>query len=470
MNALRNGGSAAVPVRTRQEGLAPQRELFLRQQLPRALAVPVRRFSSFLETSARAYLLQPRCTSTSDPQRTEADEAEPENRTASSSHTGARGKEESHGATDAPPCLQAPADLPPAERPLLSFELYDTACHNFSCRASECLGDSGNKLPPRYFQWVIDGAAYLMLGGLLAVVLAAPATVVERRIDMHIKTLALTSAMYGGIAFWGFESSRFGRLHVPPAGATRYLLGLCSVGLCTLPPILCEVVSPAVGYASLTVPILFHILWASYLKRPPSLFRHGSTASNLKSQGPTPLSPLPNGRPASSCSSPAASTSSSQTCTSSAASSQTRPSSSSAPTVSSRCRSRPPLAVSEASTLRPSEASPPGPLRGGGFLPQWWGATVSHKGLLLFSLCSTALGIYSVRKVEATAGDAILDARDSQPPSRLSAVWAFWRGEEGGREDEDRRDRGDEHVMRRARERLSELAGEKPAETRAPEK
>ncbi|KEP62675.1 UNVERIFIED_CONTAM: hypothetical protein HHA_215660 [Hammondia hammondi] len=408
---------------------------------PSGLSAARRHFSSFLETSARAYLLQPRCTYTA-----ESAETEDGGGGGASLTRFSREKEEVPRTTQ-PPCLQAPADLPPSERPLLSFELYDAVCHNFSCRASEALGDSGNRLPPRYFQWVVDGAAYLLLGSLLAIVLAAPATVVERRIDMHIKTLALTSAMYGGIAFWGFEAARFGRLYVPPAGPTRYLLGFCSLGLCTLPPILCEVFSPAVGYACLTAPLAFHVLAAAYLKRPPSSLSSywNKAASNLKAQAGRPRLRSQAKLFASSSASPASCPP--QHCASQGSTSY-------GSHVSFPFVSR--LSVFDVSSPS-THAFPP---IGGGFLPQWWGSTVSHKCLLGFSLFSTGAGIYVARRVEKTAGDVALeDAKERRPQSSfLSTLRALWRGVTDAQTEDASAAEADARVVRRAHERLRELA------------
>ncbi|KFG62121.1 putative transmembrane protein [Toxoplasma gondii RUB] len=409
---------------------------------PSGLCAARRHFSSFLETSARAYLLQPRCTYTA-----EGAESEGGGSVGAASLTWSSREKEEVPKTTEPPCLQAPADLLPSERPLLSFELYDAVSHNFSCRASEALGDSGNKLPPRYFQWVIDGAAYLLLGGLLAIVLAAPATVVERRIDMHIKTLALTSAMYGGIAFWGFEAARFGRLYVPPAGPTRYLLGFCSLGLCTLPPILCEMFSPAVGYACLTAPLAFHVLAAAYLKRPPSsLFSYwNKAASNLKAQPGRPRLRGPAKLFASSSASPAS-------CPPHHCASQGSTSSGSRASLPSVSR----LSVFDVSSLS-VHAFPP---VGGGFLPQWWGATVSHKCLLGFSLFSAGAGIYVARRVEKTAGDEALADTQERGPQRsfLSTLRALWRGAADTQTEDASAAEADARVVRRAHERLRELA------------
>ncbi|PFH36976.1 hypothetical protein BESB_034340 [Besnoitia besnoiti] len=402
----------------------------------------------------------PRCLYAGDQEATE-ENRESESLASTRTSTSAGKDKKSRGASEAGiPCLQAPADPSPSARPLLSFELYDTACHNAICRASECLGDSGNKLPPRYFGWVIDGAAYLLVGGLLAVVLAAQATVVERRIDMHIKTLALTSAMYGGIAFWGFEAGRFGPRQSPPAGARRYLLGLCCVGLSALPPILCEVFSPSVGYASLAIPILFHAITTPYLKRPPSsaFAALRRSAAKLKTASTVTRSPV---------AAEAASQPPSASCTRSASCLKSMPAPPSSPCAGPLSRAAS-VSVFEPPSVDLAEASSEPP-NGGGFLPQWWGSTLSHKCLLGFSLFSAVLGIYSVRKIEGTAEASILrDASESQQPSsRAPAFWAFWRAAEQGRDerDDERRHTEDQLILRRARERLNQLgSNEKPGE------
>lgn len=156
--------------------------------------------------------------------------------------------------------LRGPADPLQDTLPLLSFSLFTDACCNARCRAEAIVGEVPAQTP-RSFKLLIDGSAYALIVGLLLLLLTSNLTVVERRVDAHLKSLALLAAAYGtGIGLWGCEVAAFGKRSVFPAGAPRYILGLIGLWLCVPVLALPESAGPVAGYAALVLPVTLQLL------------------------------------------------------------------------------------------------------------------------------------------------------------------------------------------------------------------
>ncbi|PHJ19276.1 transmembrane protein [Cystoisospora suis] len=374
-------------------------------------------------------------------------------------------------------CWSRSGSLGSEGHPLLSFDLFDTAISNGRCRAVQTLGDATNDCAPRSFRLIIEWTSYLLLFLLLGAIMTGQLTIIERRIDVHIKSLCMLTAVYGGISLWGLEVSRLGAKGGSAVGggvgisSIRYILGCCSVGLSTLPLILSEVISPCAGYITITVPVLFQLLSYRFLKRqsnrlslPFSFYR----SSSLGQQKPLPSKPFSHSPTAlwgsvSSTSSTFCSTS----LPSSFSSNVTAPSPTSSPgsfgTSVADCTSYSPLSVSTrdsekraaklcdtlgvSQTLAKKEGvvssavgqCKDGPTSVSSFiepmiyekflflsmndhrdsllLPEWWGHSWRQRGLPLLLLLSAAVGCYRVKQVEATASTCIAkDADEQRPP------------------------------------------------------